>query len=151
METSQSVCAFLNHQQRICIRGIVPYLLKGRSPFLQPSNFPLPTIPFTSCSYPLRSPSIHDSMFLLFTVSFKLFCHLALAFLLYNFSFTHTLPFLLAFIISQMIIYKVLYTVHKNSIRKLACCLNSPIALQQPTESVMPDITGSIDCCTIPK
>lgn len=61
---------------------------------------------------------------------------------------SHTVPFHLGLVISQMIINKVLYSVHKNNIRKLACCLNSPTSLQQPAES---NITGNIDCCTIPK
>lgn len=61
---------------------------------------------------------------------------------------SHIVPFHLGLVISQMIINKVLYCVHKNNIRKLACCLNSPTSLQQPAES---NITGNIDCFTIPK
>lgn len=64
---------------------------------------------------------------------------------------SHTVLFHLVFVISQMIINKVLHSVHKNNIWKLACFLNSSTSLQRSAESVTSNITGNIDCCTIPK
>lgn len=125
------ISSFVDHKKRVHSRGIhSSYLFRGRSSFLHL------LLLFISGSSPLHSHSAHDTAPVHFTVSDELFCHLVLAFLLYTFSVTHRVPFLLALVIIQMIIYKVLYSVHRNNIRKLACYLNSPTALQQPAESV---------------